>query len=133
MSLLVARRRNYVYTSTMIAKGWTATALVFIYFLLSFNAYACLVPLYGGQADQYSDCSMPQEQPAQQYCDDFKSLAIQSVSSPQLQGDVVAFQAADVGFSPPVQESLSSRNLFTRGGPPPFAQDPLALTSVLRL
>ena len=117
----------------MIAKGLTATALVFIYFLLSFNAYACLVPLYGGQADQYSDCSMPQERSAQQYCDDFKSLAIQSVSSPQLQGDVVAFQAADVGFSPPVQESLSSRNLFTRGGPPPFAQDPLALTSVLRI
>ncbi len=133
MSLLVARRRNYVYTSTMIAKGLTATALVFIYFLLSFNAYACLVPLYGGQADQYSDCSMPQERSAQQYCDDFKSLAVQSVSSLQPQGLVVALQAADLGFSPPVQEWLSSRNLFTRGGPPPFAQDPLALTSVLRL
>jgi len=133
MSLLVARRRNYVYTSTMIAKGWTATALVFIYFLLSFNAYACLVPLYGGQADQYSDCSMPQERAAQQYCDDFKSLAVQSVSSLQPQGHVVALQAAAVDCSPPVQESLSSRNLFTRGGPPPFAQDPLALTSVLRI
>ena len=117
----------------MIAKGLTATGLMVIYFLLSFNAYACLVPLYGGQAAQPSDCSMPQEQSAQQYCDDFKSLAIQSVSSLQPQGDVVALQAADVGFSPPVQEWLSSRNLFTRGGPPPFAQDPLALTSVLRI
>ena len=117
----------------MIAKGLTATALVFIYFLLSFNAYACLVPLYGGQADQYSDCSMPQKRAAQQYCDDFKSLAVQSVSSLQPQGHVVALQAAAVDCSPPVQESLSSRNLFTRGGPPPFAQDPLALTSVLRL
>jgi hypothetical protein len=133
MSLLVARRRNHVYTSTMIAKVLTATALVFIYFLLSFNAYACLVPLYGGQADQYSDCSMPQEQSAKQYCDDFKSLAVQSVSSLQPQGDVIALQAAAVEFFPPVQESLSSWNLFTRGGPPPFAQDPLALTSVLRL
>jgi len=133
MSLLVARRRNHVYTSTMIAKVLTATALVFIYFLLSFNAYACLVPLYGGQADQYSDCSMPQEQSAKQYCDDFKSLAVQSVSSLQPQGDVIALQAAAVEFFPPVQESLSSWNLFTRGGPSPFAQDPLALTSVLRL
>jgi len=133
MSLLVARRRNYVYTSTMITKGLTATALVFIYFLMSFNAYACLVPLYGGQADQYSDCSMPQERAAQQYCDDFKSLAVQSVSSLQPQGHVVALQTAAVECFPPVQESLSSRNLFTRGGPPPFAQDPLALTFVLRL
>ena len=116
----------------MIAKGLTATGLMVIYFLLSFNAYACLVPLYGGQADQYSDCSMPQEQPAQQYCDDFKSLAVQSVSSLQPQGDVVAFQAA-VDLSSPVQWPISCRNLFTRGGPPPFAQDPLALTSVLRL
>ena len=117
----------------MIAKGLTATGLMVVYFLLSFNAYACLVPLYGSKADQYSDCSMPQEQPAQQYCDDFKSLAVQSVSSPQPHGDAVALQAAAVGFSPPVQEWLSSRNLFTRGGPPPFAQDSLALTSVLRI
>ena len=117
----------------MIAKGLTATGLMVIYFLLSFNAYACLVPLYGGQAAQPSDCSMPQEQSAQQYCDDFKSLAVQSVSSLQPQGAVIALLAADVGFSPPVQEWLSSRNLFTRGGPPPFAQDPLALTSVLRI
>ena len=116
----------------MIAKGLTATGLMVIYFLLSFNAYACLVPLYGGQAAQPSDCSMPQEQSAQQYCDNFKSLAIQSVSSPQSLGDVVALPVA-VECSPPVQESLSSRNLFTRGGSPPFAQDPLALTSVLRL
>ena len=117
----------------MIAKGLTATGLMVIYFLLSFNAYACLVPLYGGQADQYRDCSMPQERSAQQYCDDFKSLAIQSVSSLQPQGAVIALQAADVDFSPPVQESLSSRNLFTRGGPPPFAQDPHALNSALRI
>ena len=117
----------------MIAKGLTATGLMVIYFLLSFNAYACLVPLYGGQADQYSDCSMPQERAAQQYCDDFKSLAVQSVSSLQPQGHVVALQTMAVECSPPVQESLSSRNLFTRGGPPPFAQDPLALTFVLRL
>ena len=117
----------------MIAKGLTATGLMVIYFLLSFNAYACLVPLYGGQADQYRDCSMPQERSAQQYCDDFKTLAVQSISSLQLQGDVVAFQAADVGFSPPVQELLSSQKLFTRSGSPPFVQDPLALTSVLRI
>jgi len=117
----------------MIAKGLTATGLMVIYFLLSFNAYACLVPLYGGQAAQPIDCSMPQEQSAQQYCDDFKSLAIQSVSLPLPQEDVVALQAVAVDFYPPVQEWLSSRNFFTRGGPPPFAQDPLALTSVLRI
>jgi hypothetical protein len=117
----------------MIPKGLTATGLMVIYFLLSFNAYACLVPLYGGQADQYSDCSMPQERAAQQYCDDFKSLAVQSVSSLQPQGAVIAFQAAAVDLHSPVQGTVSCRNLFTRGGPPPFAQDPLALTSVLRI
>ena len=110
-----------------------ASVIIFVYFILAFNAYACLVPLYGGQADQYSDCSIPQEQSAQQYCDDFKSLAVQSVSSLQPQGHVVALQTVAVECSPPVQESLSYRNLFTRGGPPPFAQDSLALTFVLRL
>ena len=55
--------------------------LVGLFFLCSFNAYACLVPIYGGlKVSQGSDCTTPGEEPALQFCDGFKSLAVQSSS-----------------------------------------------------
>ena len=55
--------------------------LIGLFLLLSFNAYACLVPIYGSQkVSQGSDCSTPQEKSASQFCDGFKSLAVQSNS-----------------------------------------------------
>ena len=56
-------------------------ALFFIGLFLSFsfNAYACLVPVYGGmKVSQGSDCTTPGEEPASQFCDGFKSLAVQA-------------------------------------------------------
>src|SRR5713101_2854112 len=61
-----------------------AVALAVVYLLLSFNAYACLLPLYGGaQAATGSDCAMPQEQPGRDVCDAFKALGVQNLSSVQ--------------------------------------------------
>ncbi len=56
-----------------------ALFLIGLFLAFSFNAYACLVPIYGGmKVHQGSDCTMPGEEPAAQFCDGFKTLAVQS-------------------------------------------------------
>ena len=58
-----------------------ALFLITLFLAFSFNAYACLVPIYGGmKVTQGSDCNKPGEEPASQFCDGFKSLAVQSSS-----------------------------------------------------
>src|SRR5690606_5066706 len=53
--------------------------LITIFLLFSFNAYACLVPVYGGiKVTQGSDCHKSAEQSAFKFCEGFKSLAVQS-------------------------------------------------------
>lgn len=56
-----------------------ALFLIALFLSFSFNAYACLVPIYGGmKVHQGSDCTKPGEEPAAQFCDGFKTLAVQS-------------------------------------------------------
>ena len=56
-----------------------ALFLISLFLAFSFNAYACLVPIYGGmQVSQGSDCTTPGEEPASQFCEGFKTLAVQS-------------------------------------------------------
>ena len=56
-----------------------ALFLIGLFLLFSFNAYACLVPIYGGmKVFQGSDCTMPGEEPAAKFCEGFKTLAVQS-------------------------------------------------------
>ena len=58
-----------------------ALVLIGLFLSFSFNAYACLIPIYGGmKVSQGSDCTTPGEEPASQFCDGFKSLAVQSNS-----------------------------------------------------
>ncbi len=60
-----------------------AGALVLLLLVFSFNAYACLISLFGTpQATMDSGCSDPHEQPARQFCDAFKTLGVQA--SPEL-------------------------------------------------
>ena len=62
-------------------KNPLALFLIVLFLSLNFNAYACLVPIYGGmKVSQGSDRSTPQEKSASQFCDKFKSLAVQSSS-----------------------------------------------------
>src|SRR5438445_8849393 len=57
-----------------------AATLTVVYLLLSFNAYACLLPMaVGAVMEQGSDCAKPQEQPARQQCDAFKTISVQTV------------------------------------------------------
>jgi len=53
--------------------------LLLLFLGLSFNAYACLVPLYGAaDATMGSGCSSPEGQTARQFCDAFKTLGVQA-------------------------------------------------------
>ena len=110
-----------------------ANVIMVMYFTLAFNAYACLVPLYGGvDVMSGSDCSMPQEQPARQQCDAFKSLGIQGVPSV----DPVSHLYHTVMFTLsalPVHEPLTLVRVSRGSHPPDSVQDPLIRVLVLRL
>ena len=55
-----------------------ATLLVFLLLILTFNAYACLLPLL---PQSEVDCSSATEQPVRQTCDAFLQLGPQSLAS----------------------------------------------------
>ncbi len=56
-----------------------AGTLIVLFFALSFNAYACLLPVNGVAAAPMSNgCSTPDEQPVSQFCDVFKTLGVQT-------------------------------------------------------
>ena len=65
-----------------------ACSLVVLFFTLSFNAYACLLPVNGVTAGAMGNgCSTPDEQPVSQYCDAFKTLGVQSADKLPLNSD----------------------------------------------
>ena len=65
-----------------------ACTLVVLFFALSFNAYACLLPVNGVTAGAMGNtCSTPDEQPASQYCDAFKTLGVQSADKLSVNSD----------------------------------------------
>ena len=54
-----------------------ALFLIGLFLAFSFNAYACLVPIYGGmKVHQGSDCTKPGEEPASNFCDGFKTIIL---------------------------------------------------------
>ena len=65
-----------------------ACGLVVLFFALSFNAYACLLPVNGVTAAAMGNgCSTPDEQPVSQYCDAFNTLGVQSADKLPLNSD----------------------------------------------
>jgi hypothetical protein len=65
-----------------------ACTLVVLFFALSFNAYACLLPVNAvTPAAMANGCAVPDEQPVSQYCDAFKTLGLQSADRLQLNSD----------------------------------------------
>lgn len=117
----------------MRGKRTLAIGTLLIFFLLSFNAYACLIPLYGGvTVAQGSDCTMPQEEQARQYCDTFKILGVQSFSSfqPLFEAPTHSF-VCDLAVVP-VLTSIGMRSFVTSESPP-LRRNVLTLTSVLRI
>ena len=56
-----------------------ACTLVVLFFALTFNAYACLLPVNCVMAAAMGNgCSTPDEQPVSQFCGAYKTLGVQS-------------------------------------------------------
>ena len=105
-----------------------AALLVLLLLVLTFNAYACLLPL---QQDSAMDCSSATEQPVRQTCDAFLQLGPQSLASftQELPSLNVDFEA---GPQLPTTVFLVSRTEH----PPRGADTPVHLsipTTVLRI
>lgn len=111
-----------------------AFLLIALFLSFSFNAYACLVPIFGSmKVSQGSDCTTPGEEPASQFCDGFKSLAVQSgpdISSSDLANLVLPRNISSL-FSDPVTTS----HLFLLSAKERLAspEDILVLISVFRI
>lgn len=55
--------------------------LIGLFLAFSFNAYACVVAVYPTMTvTPVSDCTKPGKEPVTQFCNGFKTLAVQSVS-----------------------------------------------------
>ena len=111
-----------------------ACTLVVLFFALSFNAYACLLPVNGVTAGAMGNgCSTPDEQPVYQFCDTFKTLGVQSADKLSLNSDCQTICSHDTASLAllVIHTSPSSRlSDHPTVGPP---QDLLLKISVLRI
>lgn len=111
-----------------------AGALVLLLLIFSFNAYACLLPLFGvPQAAMGGGCAEPQDQPVRQFCDTFTTLGLHAASDFHFSVDTQVVSPAEAA---PLTSliGLSLRTPSTQGYPaqrPP--QDALIRTTVLRI
>ena len=65
-----------------------ACTLVVLFVALSFNAYACLLPVNAVPPPAMANgCAVPDEQPVSQYCDAFKTLGVQAADRLQPNSD----------------------------------------------
>jgi hypothetical protein len=105
-----------------------------LFLALSFNAYACLLPVNGVTAAAMGNgCSTPDEQPVYQFCDAFKTLGVQSADKLHLTSDCQAICSEDTASLAllGILTSHSSRlSDHPTVGPP---QDLLLKISVLRI
>lgn len=105
-----------------------------LFFALSFNAYACLLPVNGVTASAMGNgCSTPDEQPVYQFCDAFKTLGVQSADTLHFNSDCQTICSQDTAALAllVIYTSHSSRlsDHPTVGSP----QDLLLKISVLRI
>jgi hypothetical protein len=111
-----------------------ACTLVALFFVVSFNAHACLLPVTVVTVGAMGNtCSTPDEQPISQYCDAFRTLGVQSADKISLSNDSQALCPEDTASLAllGIHTSPSSRlsDHPTVGSP----QDLLLKISVLRI
>lgn len=77
------------------------TSLLILLFVgFSFNAYACLLPLFGDSAAAMGrGCSTPEQQPTPQFCDVFKTLTVESAKALGPDGDAHRLCPGDMASS----------------------------------
>lgn len=111
-----------------------ALFLIGLFLAFSFNAYACVVPVYPDVSPtQGRDCAVPGEEPISQFCDGFKTLALQSgpdVPSPTFYhlvpaGDILLLAAAPIQQAECLSTSQKAELIFPK--------NPLPLLSVFRI
>jgi len=111
-----------------------ACTLVALFFALSFNAYACLLPVNGAPvAAMGNGCSTPDEQPVYQFCDAFKTLGVQSADKLHLDSNyqtICPEDTASLALLAIFASSSSRMSDHPIVGPP---QDLLLKISVLRI
>lgn len=111
-----------------------ACTLVVLFLALSFNAYACLLPVTGVTAAAMGNgCSTPDEQPVYQFCDAFKTLGVQSADKHQLNSDcqtICPVDTASLALLVVFASDISRLSDHPTVGPP---QDLLLKISVLRI
>ena len=108
--------------------------LVVLLLALSFNAYACLLPVSGiTEAAMSKGCSTPEEPPVYQFCDTFKTLGVQSADKHQLNSDcqtICPVDTASLALLVVLSSDNSRLSDHPTVGPP---QDLLLKISVLRI
>ncbi|RPH79319.1 MAG: hypothetical protein EHM80_08155 [Nitrospiraceae bacterium] len=111
-----------------------ACTLVVLFFALSFNAYACLLPVTGvTPAAMSNGCGTPDEEPVSQYCDAFKTLGVQSADKLSFNNDYQALcpeDTASLALLVTLTSPSSRLSDHPTIGPP---QDLLLKISVLRI
>lgn len=109
-------------------------SLILLFAGLSFNAYACLIPLFGTPAASMgAGCSTPEETPVRQFCDTFKMMTVHTSSGSF--HDVV-YQAVHLDESASFSQLLNLRltnHLFSDHPEHAPPLDVLLKTTVLRI
>ena len=96
-------------------RPFLSTTLVLLLLVLSFNAYACLLPVSSSSSTEMGNgCSTPEEQSARQVCDAFKTFTAEAPSQSQpsydgpllwvedaLSGSLLSSPPLDGIFKPP--------------------------------
>jgi len=109
-------------------------SLILLFASLSFNAYACLIPLFGTTATSMGNgCPTSDEAPARQFCDAFKMSAINSHSDSYLDLDHHTFSAdASASMSQWLNNDAANQLIYDHPEHAP-PRDVLRETTVLRI
>ena len=109
--------------------------ILFVLFIaLSFNAYACLVPVNGVMpAPMANGCGTPDEQPVSQYCDAFTTLGVQSADTRHLDSNSQTIYSEDTASLALLIIHTSSSSCLSDHPTVAPPQDLLLKISVLRI
>ena len=125
-------RRMHVYSHRSLSA--LTCILVVLFFALSFNAYACLLPTNDSLSDAMGHgCSTPDEQPVSHHCDAFKTLGMPSADYPSFSSDHQSLCPEDTASMPFLVSLASHRHCLFADPIVSFPKDLLIKISVLRI
>jgi hypothetical protein len=115
------------------SKTFLIAGLLLLFFAFSFNAYACLVPLFGTAPMAGAwDCPTEQSQTARQFCDAFKTLGFNGSTDVHLDAGTLVSLWSDPDLVPD-PSSLAAELAWLFEPDPPFSNDLLLKTTALRI